>query len=74
MKPGGILSGHDYVNGDLPQGEFYVKAAVDEFFGDLVATVDRDEVGGERLDLDRRCAGGRRTGPGCPAIHPSAAA
>lgn len=33
VKPGGILAGHDYVNGDLPQGEFYVKKAVDEFFG-----------------------------------------
>jgi hypothetical protein len=33
VKPGGILAGHDYVDGDLPQGEFYVKSAVDEFFG-----------------------------------------
>jgi hypothetical protein len=34
VKPGGILSGHDYVDGDLPQGEFFVKSAVDEFFGE----------------------------------------
>jgi hypothetical protein len=34
VRPGGILAGHDYVDGDLPQGEFYVKSAVDEFFGD----------------------------------------
>ena len=27
------MAGHDYVDGDLPQGEFYVKSAVDEFFG-----------------------------------------
>ena len=33
VKSGGILAGHDYVDGDLPQGEFYVKSAVDEFFG-----------------------------------------
>ena len=34
VRPGGILAGHDYVDGDLPQGEFYVKSAVDEFFGE----------------------------------------
>lgn len=33
VRPGGILAGHDYVDGDLPEGEFYVKSAVDEFFG-----------------------------------------
>ncbi len=33
VKPGGILAGHDYVDGDLPQGEFYVKSAVDQYFG-----------------------------------------
>ena len=36
-RPGGILAGHDYVDGDLPQGEFYVKSAVDEFFGDAAS-------------------------------------
>jgi hypothetical protein len=34
VRPGGILAGHDYVDGDLPQGNFYVKSAVDEFFGE----------------------------------------
>jgi hypothetical protein len=34
VRPGGIMAGHDYVDGDLPEGEFYVKSAVDEFFGD----------------------------------------
>jgi hypothetical protein len=34
VRPGGILAGHDYVDGDLPQGDFYVKSAVDEFFGE----------------------------------------
>src|SRR4051812_37052574 len=34
VRPGGILSGHDYVDGDFPEGEFYVKSAVDEFFGE----------------------------------------
>jgi hypothetical protein len=33
VRPGGILAGHDYVDGDLPEGRFYVKSAVDEFFG-----------------------------------------
>ena len=33
VRPGGIMAGHDYVDGDLPEGEFYVKSAVDEFFG-----------------------------------------
>ncbi len=33
VRPGGILAGHDYVDGDLPEGEFYVKSAVDEYFG-----------------------------------------
>jgi SAM-dependent methyltransferase len=31
LKDGGILAGHDYVNGLLPEGEFGVKQAVDEF-------------------------------------------
>jgi len=31
VKNGGILSGHDYLNGNLPEGEFGVKRAVDEF-------------------------------------------
>jgi hypothetical protein len=34
VRPGGILAGHDYVDGDFPEGEFYVKSAVDEFFGE----------------------------------------
>jgi hypothetical protein len=33
VRPGGILAGHDYVDGDLREGEFYVKSAVDDFFG-----------------------------------------
>ena len=31
VKPGGIFSGHDYLNGSLPQGEFGVKQSIDEF-------------------------------------------
>jgi len=34
VRPGGILAGHDYVDGDFPEGEFRVKSAVDEFFGE----------------------------------------
>ena len=32
VRPGGIVCGHDYVDGDLPNGLFGVKRAVDEFF------------------------------------------
>lgn len=31
IRPGGILAGHDYLDGILPEGEFGVKAAVDQF-------------------------------------------
>lgn len=31
LKFGGMLSGHDYLDGDIPQGNFGVKKAVDEF-------------------------------------------
>jgi len=31
VRPGGVFSGHDYLNGSLPQGEFGVKQAIDEF-------------------------------------------
>jgi hypothetical protein len=34
LKPGGIFAGHDYANGHFAQGDFGVKAAVDEFFGE----------------------------------------
>jgi hypothetical protein len=34
LRAGGILSGHDYVTGRFPQGEFGVRKAVDQFFGD----------------------------------------
>jgi hypothetical protein len=33
MRPGGIIAGHDYVDGEFPEGVFGVKRAVDEFFG-----------------------------------------
>lgn len=33
VRPGGIIAGHDYVDGELVQGDFGVKPAVDEFFG-----------------------------------------
>jgi len=35
MRPGGIIAGHDYADGDLPNGVFGVKSAVDTFFGKL---------------------------------------
>jgi hypothetical protein len=32
VRPGGIVAGHDYLDGDLPAGVFGVKSAVDAFF------------------------------------------
>jgi hypothetical protein len=32
VRPGGILAGHDYLDGKFPEGEFGVKSAVDSFF------------------------------------------
>jgi FkbM family methyltransferase len=32
VRPGGIIAGHDYVDGTFPAGEFGVRSAVDEFF------------------------------------------
>ncbi|MDP3920802.1 MAG: class I SAM-dependent methyltransferase [Candidatus Omnitrophota bacterium] len=34
VKPGGIFAGHDYLNGKLPEGNFGVRRAVDEFVED----------------------------------------
>lgn len=34
VRPGGIVAGHDYVDGDLPQGHFEVASAVDAYFGE----------------------------------------
>lgn len=31
IRTGGVLAGHDYLNGELPEGVFGVKKAVDEF-------------------------------------------
>lgn len=33
LRPGGIIAGHDYLDGEIPEGDFGVKSAVDEFFG-----------------------------------------
>lgn len=33
VRPHGIFAGHDYLNGELPNGVFGVKRAVDEFCG-----------------------------------------
>jgi predicted O-methyltransferase YrrM len=33
VRPGGIIAGHDYVDGTFPEGEFGVRSAVDGFFG-----------------------------------------
>jgi hypothetical protein len=34
VRPGGILAGHDYVDGFFMDGEFRVKSAVDDFFAE----------------------------------------
>jgi len=33
LRPGGLFSGHDYVDGKFSAGDFGVKSAVDEFVG-----------------------------------------
>jgi Methyltransferase domain len=33
VAPGGVIAGHDYVDGELREGIFGVRSAVDEFFG-----------------------------------------
>ncbi len=33
VRPGGLLAGHDYIDGHFPTGDFGVQSAVDEFFG-----------------------------------------
>jgi Methyltransferase domain/galactosyl transferase GMA12/MNN10 family len=35
LKQGGVLAGHDYLNGKLPEGEFGVRRAVEEFLSAL---------------------------------------
>jgi hypothetical protein len=35
LRPGGLIAGHDYLDGELPAGAFGVKSAVDAFFGTL---------------------------------------
>ena len=32
VRPGGIIAGHDYLDGNLPAGDFGVKSAVDAYF------------------------------------------
>ena len=39
VRPGGILAGHDYVDGLFPEGEFGVRSAVDAFFAERSWTV-----------------------------------
>lgn len=35
VRPGGVIAGHDYLDGALPEGLFGVRSAVDAFFGEL---------------------------------------
>jgi hypothetical protein len=34
VRPGGVIAGHDYVDGEFPEGSFGVRRAVDGFFGE----------------------------------------
>lgn len=42
VRPGGILAGHDYLDGDLPEGVFGVQSAVNEAFEARVRTTALD--------------------------------
>jgi Methyltransferase domain len=44
LRPGGVIAGHDYVDGDFGLGVFGVKSAVDEFFGERGLTVRQTYV------------------------------
>jgi hypothetical protein len=35
VRPGGVIAGHDYVDGHHEEGDFGVRSAVDEHFGNL---------------------------------------
>lgn len=39
VRPGGLIAGHDYLDGHLPEGEFGVKRAVDEYFAKMQSTI-----------------------------------
>ena len=39
VQPGGIIAGHDYFDGVVPEGDFGVKSAVDGYFGPLGWTI-----------------------------------
>mmetsp|Transcript_23343 Transcript_23343/g.52725 ORF Transcript_23343/g.52725 Transcript_23343/m.52725 type:complete len:307 (+) Transcript_23343:77-997(+) len=43
VKVGGILAGHDFVDGELPEGDFFVRSAVEFFFGAGEALATREE-------------------------------
>lgn len=75
VRPGGLVAGHDYLDGDLPEGRFGVKSAVDDFFSALGA-----EVGVTTLDppwstwlVDVPAAGWRVPEPAVPAGSTAAA-
>jgi hypothetical protein len=44
VRPGGVLAGHDYLDGELPAGVFGVKSAVDRFFDALNFSVHATEA------------------------------
>jgi predicted O-methyltransferase YrrM len=49
IRPGGVIAGHDYLDGNLPAGVFGVKSAVDEFFGALGIPVRHTHLDGPWL-------------------------
>ena len=44
IRSGGVMAGHDYLDGDLPEGVFGVKTAVDRFFGAIGLEIHETEL------------------------------
>lgn len=51
MRAGGVIAGHDYVDGDLPNGVFEVKSAVDTFFAPLGLPVHSTKGRSSRVEM-----------------------
>lgn len=51
VRGGGVVAGHDYVDGSFANGEFGVKSAVDAFFGDLGVPVHATDGGPRAVEV-----------------------
>ncbi len=45
LRIGGVIAGHDYCDGELPEGDFFVQTAVQSFLGTISSS-----TGGDRGD------------------------